>query len=169
MGSSTSRDDESNNKDTMEVYLLYKKLNAEEYIRHNISSHHTVLLKDSDGSFYYTDLDVDSKGGPCQLHFNEYTFLNMPIFYKPIGRTRKSVNEIIEWVKRNEMAGTPYNAALNNCQKYAHSCIQFLNIFDIPRSNNIGQHFVRSEGMGSSVQEYLAIQSADSPNTLNLS
>ncbi len=169
MGSSTSRDDESNNEDTMEVYLLFKKLGVQEYVRDHFYSHHTVLLKHKDGTFYFTDLDVDSKGGPCQLHLGKYTFLNVPIFYKPIGRTRKSVSEIVEWVKQNQMAGTPYKMMFNNCHDYAHSCIQFLNIFDIPRSQNLGLQFARTEDLDSITQNNLMIMSADSPNALSLS
>ena len=169
MGSLMSRDDESDDEDTMEVYLLYKKLGAEKYIRDHVYSHHTVLFKHSNGTFYYTDLDVDSKGGPCQLHFGKYTFLDMPIFYMPRGCTRKRVNEIIEWTKQNQMAGTPYRAVLNDCQRYASECIRFLNIIKIPRPPTMARLLGGLGSPNSLVQEYLKILSADSPNALSLS
>lgn len=169
MGSSTSRDDESDNEDTMEVYLLYKELNAQKYTRDQLCSHHTVLLKHSNGTFYYTDLDVNTKGGPCQLHFGIYKFLNMPIFYMPKGRTRKTVDEITDWVKKNKMAGTTYQVVLNDCHKYAFECIQFLNIFDVPRPSNVALIIGSLGSSNTMVQENLMIEYADSPNDLCLS
>lgn len=153
----------------MEVYLLYKELNAKKYIRDKFYSHHTVLLKHSDGTFYYTDLDVGSKGGPCQLYFKEYRFLNMPIFYEPQGLTRKTVDEIMQWIEQNQVAGSPYKLLFNDCQNYAWECIKFLNVFDPPHPPAWARLFNAFRSPDVIDQENYMIQYADSPNALSLS
>lgn len=183
MGSSSSQhnnsDDEDN--DPIEVYLLYKKLGENIYIMDTTISHYICLFKCSDNTFYYTDLGIDSKGGPCRLNFGRYQFLPMPAWYKPVGRTRKSLNQIEEWVQQNKTAGTSYTLVLNDCQRYAWSCIKYLDVFDVPEMFSRPEFSVlltlqRSRlpfglpayGIEQFITEKLNIRGASSPNEIRL-
>ncbi len=154
----------------MEVYVLFKELGATKYSRSDVISHHIVLLKHNDGTFYSSDLDVDSKGGPCQLHFDQYEFLdNRPIYYKPFGRTKKSLNEIIQWIQQHKMAGIPYKVGLDDCRRYAAEFIVFLNTKYTARSEDaaymkvdpVAQYWIRMRDT--------RMKTADSPADLSLS
>lgn len=178
MGSFSSREDNSNdeNEDFIEVYLLMKALGADEDTCDVTISHHICLFKCSDGTFCYTELDVNTKGGPCKLHFGKYNFLRMPVYYKPIGRTRKTLNEIIEWVRQNKTAGTSYTLVFNDCQVYAQQCIQYLDVFDVPpmfTNPVLGSVLFRGGLSGALTEEHmkhtLNIRCASSPNEIRLS
>jgi len=76
-GASTSTDANS-----IEVYILYKQLGQNAYSISPVASHHVLLLKTSDGQFYYTDLQTEdgqsqnaiSKRGRIQLRYGKYVF-----------------------------------------------------------------------------------------------
>ncbi|UJR13087.1 hypothetical protein I4U23_000111 [Adineta vaga] len=164
MGTSQSQSqDADENVDLIEVYLLFKELSANKYTTNQIVSHHTCLFKCKDGSFYHTELDVITKGGPCQLHFGQYNFLTMPIYYKPLGLTRKTLKNIIAWVTKHKSAGTSYTLIFNDCQVYARSCMEFLELFKIPPnlldSLGLSQHPMLNTILGRTTMPFSMITS----------
>ncbi len=72
----------STDASSIEVYIIYKQLGKDAYIDHFVMSHHILLLKTSDGQFYYTDLQTEdgqsknaiSKQGRIRLRYGEYMF-----------------------------------------------------------------------------------------------
>jgi hypothetical protein len=72
----------STDASSIEVYILYKQLGKDAYSISPVVSHHILLLKTSDGQFYYTDLQTEdgqsknaiSKQGRIRLRYEEYMF-----------------------------------------------------------------------------------------------
>jgi len=72
----------STDDSSMEVYILYKTLGEDTYTYTPAFSHHILLLKTSDGQFYYTDLQTEDgqsknairKQGRIKLRYGSYSF-----------------------------------------------------------------------------------------------
>jgi hypothetical protein len=70
----------------IEVYLLYKSLDADVHVANRVLSHHVLVFKTSNNEFYYTDLQTDDGGvgdalrgrGRIRLRFARYTFYPGP-------------------------------------------------------------------------------------------
>jgi hypothetical protein len=72
----------STDASSIEIYILYKQLGEDAYSISPVFSHHILLLKTSDGQFYYTDLQTEDgeseiaikKRGQIRLRYGKYRF-----------------------------------------------------------------------------------------------
>jgi hypothetical protein len=124
-------DDES-----FEVFILLKCIGEDFYVFNYKIAHHICLLKKSrDGKTYYTQLQTENgdMDGTVVIEFGEdYKFLQDRVFYLPVGRTCRSLEEMERFTRVNKFNGTPYNLLMNNCQHYVKDFIKFLDVYDKP-------------------------------------
>jgi hypothetical protein len=53
---------------------------------------------------------------------------NGTIYYRPVGRTKKTLAEIQTYVQNHDTIGTIYGVFDNNCQHYVESVVEFLDL-----------------------------------------
>jgi len=53
---------------------------------------------------------------------------NGNIYYRPVGRTTKTLSEIQTYIDNHDSVGTIYGVFHNNCQHYVRSVIEFLGL-----------------------------------------
>lgn len=168
MGCCSSRKNDSNNEENcIEVYLLLKTRYHNSYTSNTQAYEPILLFKCSDEQFYYTDVVLEKTTRLCQLSFGKYQFLPMPVYYKPIGRTHRKLNDIKKWVNTNKKAWKIHLFLLIAESDYLRECTEFLEIFDFP-----GENQSASQSYDSIIRQILyfssSIRCASSINDIHL-
>ncbi|CAF1187087.1 unnamed protein product [Rotaria sp. Silwood1] len=98
----------------------------------------SLIFKTSKGHFYYTELtnadesatststssSLSGIGPRVKLTFGKYDFFRGNIYYKPVGITSKSKEQIKKYVDEHRSQNTIYDLWSNNCQHYVKSVIK---------------------------------------------
>lgn len=59
------------------------------------------------------------------------------IFYRSVGRTTKTLDEIREYINNHDSIDTIYDVFSNNCQDYVTSVVRFLSLEYPPELNSV--------------------------------
>ena len=118
--------------DEMQVFVLYKTLGHETYVKDLTVSHHICLLKTNGGTLRGSSGSslASSAKGLIKIKFGEHSFYPGTIYYRPVSMTRKTLAEIEAFSNASPFDNTDYSLLLKNCQHYVTSCIEFLEITD---------------------------------------
>ena len=76
-GANIQNGDAAQQDNSIKVYILYKSPVQDKYTSDIKHSHHILLLKTSDGQFYYMDLQTNSNNGEIETRFGKYEFLEI--------------------------------------------------------------------------------------------
>ena len=137
-GNKNSKTASTQSDDSFEVYILLKCIGKDYYINNYKISHHICLLKSKDDKTYYTQLQTENgdMDGTIVTEFNEdYKFLVDSVYYVPIGRTKRTIDEMRRYQRNSKFNGEPYDLLTRNCQHYVEDFIKFLNVYDKPMVN----------------------------------